>query len=59
LKLNKLQYTEGSCHSGKRLGHGTGSGIGKTSDKGMKGQNARSGGGVHPVFEGGQTPIFR
>ncbi|AGM24798.1 50S ribosomal protein L15 [Spiroplasma chrysopicola] len=59
MKLNELQYTEGSRHSKKRLGRGTGSGIGKTSGKGNKGQNARSGGGVRPGFEGGQTPIFR
>ncbi|AGM25829.1 50S ribosomal protein L15 [Spiroplasma syrphidicola EA-1] len=59
MKLNELQYTEGSRHSKKRLGRGTGSGIGKTSGKGHKGQNARSGGGVRPGFEGGQTPIFR
>jgi len=59
LKLNELKYTEVSCHSGKRLGRGTGSGIGKTSDKGTNFQNARSGGGVHPAFEGAQTPVFR
>ena len=43
----------------KRVGRGTGSGLGKTSDKGHKGQKARSGGGVRPGFEGGQTPLFR
>ena len=58
MKLNDLKYSEGSRHSGKRLGCGTGSGIGKILGKGMKGQNACSGGGVRPAFEGGQTPIF-
>jgi len=58
MKLDELKYTEGSRHCGKRLGRATGSAIGKTSGKGMKGQNARSGGGVHPAFQGGQTPIF-
>ena len=43
----------------KRVGSGTGSGLGKTSGKGHKGQKARSGGGVRPGFEGGQTPLFR
>ena len=43
----------------KRIGRGTGSGLGKTSGKGHKGQKARSGGGVRPGFEGGQTPLFR
>ena len=43
----------------KRVGRGTGSGLGKTSGKGHKGQNARSGGGVRPGFEGGQLPLFR
>ncbi len=43
----------------KRVGRGVGSGLGKTSGKGHKGQNARSGGGVRPGFEGGQMPLFR
>lgn len=43
----------------KRVGHGPGSGLGKTSGRGQKGQNARSGGGVRPGFEGGQTPLAR
>lgn len=43
----------------KRVGRGIGSGLGKTAGKGHKGQNARSGGGVRPGFEGGQTPIYR
>lgn len=59
MKLNELKYTEGSRHIRKRVGRGIGSGIGKTSTKGHKGQNARTGGGVRPGFEGGQTPIFR
>ncbi|WP_338965352.1 MULTISPECIES: 50S ribosomal protein L15 [unclassified Spiroplasma] len=59
MKLNELQYTEGARHSKKRLGRGTSSGLGKTSGKGHKGQNARTGGGVRPGFEGGQTSIFR
>lgn len=59
MKLNELQYTDGAHHSKKRLGRGTSSGLGKTAGKGHKGQNARTGGGVRPGFEGGQTPIFR
>ncbi|WP_338954823.1 50S ribosomal protein L15 [Spiroplasma endosymbiont of Polydrusus cervinus] len=59
MKLNELQYSDGARHSKKRLGRGTSSGLGKTSGKGHKGQNARTGGGVRPGFEGGQTPIFR
>ncbi|WHQ36873.1 50S ribosomal protein L15 [Spiroplasma sp. SV19] len=59
MKLNELQYSEGARHSKKCLGRGTSSGLGKTSGKGHKGQNARTGGGVRPGFEGGQTPIFR
>lgn len=59
MKLNGLQYTDGARHSKKRLGRGTSSGLGKTAGKGHKGQNARTGGGVRPGFEGGQTPIFR
>ncbi len=59
MKLHELQYTEGSRQSRKRIGRGIGSGLGKTAGKGNKGQNARSGGGVRPGFEGGQTPIYR
>ena len=59
MKLNELQPAPGSKQSGRRLGRGIGSGLGKTSGKGHKGQNARSGGGVRPGFEGGQTPLFR
>jgi large subunit ribosomal protein L15 len=49
----------GANKTRKRLGRGVGSGLGKTSGKGHKGQNARSGGGVRPGFEGGQMPIYR
>ena len=57
--LNELKPVEGARHSKKRLGRGTGSGLGKTAGKGNKGQNARSGGGVRPGFEGGQIPFFQ
>jgi len=59
MKLNELSPAPGSRPTGRRLGRGIGSGLGKTSGKGHKGQNARSGGGVRPGFEGGQTPLFR
>ena len=59
MKLNSLKPNEGATFSRKRLGRGVGSGLGKTSGKGHKGQNARSGGGVRPGFEGGQLPLFR
>lgn len=59
MKLNELTYTEGSRSNRKRIGRGQGSGTGKTSGKGNKGQNARSGGGVAIGFEGGQTPFFK
>lgn len=59
MKLNELQSNQGARHRPKRLGRGIGSGLGKTSGKGHKGQNARSGGGVRPGFEGGQNPIYR
>ena len=59
MKLNELSPAPGSRKTGRRLGRGIGSGLGKTSGKGHKGQNARSGGGVRPGFEGGQTPLFR
>lgn len=59
MKLHELRPAEGSTHSPKRLGRGVGSGHGKTSGKGHKGQNARAGGGVRPGFEGGQNPLFR
>ena len=57
--IHELTYAEGARTSKKRLGRGIGSGIGKTSGKGHKGQNARSGGGVRPGFEGGQNPLYR
>lgn len=59
MKLHELTYTKGARHEKKRVGRGTGSGTGKTSGRGMKGQNSRSGGGVRPGFEGGQTPLFQ
>ena len=57
--LNNLSPVQGARHSKKRLGRGIGSGIGHTSGTGTKGQNARSGGGVRPGFEGGQLPLFQ
>lgn len=59
MKLHELKPNEGSVQTKKRVGRGAGSGLGKTSGKGHKGQNARSGGGVRPGFEGGQLPLFR
>ncbi len=59
MRLNELKPAEGSVSKTKRLGRGIGSGLGKTSGKGHKGQNARSGGGVRPGFEGGQMPLIR
>ncbi|MDR7871593.1 MAG: 50S ribosomal protein L15 [Tissierellaceae bacterium] len=60
MKLHELRPNEGGgSKAKKRLGRGIGSGLGKTSGKGHKGQNARSGGGVRPGFEGGQMPLFR
>ncbi len=59
MKLHNLQYNEGARRDRKRIGRGHGSGTGKTSGKGHKGQNARSGGGVALGFEGGQTPLFK
>ncbi|HEY8396028.1 MAG TPA: 50S ribosomal protein L15 [Bacilli bacterium] len=59
MKLHELQPVPGSTKTRKRVGRGTGSGMGKTSGRGHKGQNARSGGGVRPAFEGGQTPLFK
>ena len=57
MKLNELSNLNATAR--KRVGRGPGSGTGKTSGKGHKGQNARSGGGVRPGFEGGQLPLFR
>ncbi|MCH5185575.1 MAG: 50S ribosomal protein L15 [Oscillospiraceae bacterium] len=59
MRLDELRPAEGSKFTRKRVGRGIGSGTGKTSGKGHKGQNARSGGGVRPGFEGGQMPIYR
>jgi len=59
MKLHELSPNPGSVKTRKRVGRGAGSGLGKTSGKGHKGQNARSGGGVRVGFEGGQLPLFR
>ena len=59
MRLDELQPAEGSKFVAKRKGRGPGTGNGKTAGKGHKGQNARSGGGVRPGFEGGQMPIYR
>ncbi len=59
MKLHELSPSEGSKKKAFRVGRGHASGNGKTSGKGHKGQNARSGGGVRPGFEGGQMPIYR
>ena len=59
MKLHELKATEGARFTSKRIGRGQGSGLGKTSGKGHKGQNARSGGGVAIGFEGGQTPLYK
>ena len=59
MKLHELSPAEGSAKAAWRKGRGIGSGNGKTAGKGHKGQNARSGGGVRPGFEGGQLPIYR
>lgn len=59
MKLHQLSPAEGSVKKGFRVGRGAGSGAGKTAGKGHKGQNARSGGGVRPGFEGGQMPLQR
>lgn len=59
MKLENLKPAEGATTKKVRVGRGIGSGIGKTSGKGHKGQNARSGGGVRPGFEGGNIPMIR
>ena len=59
MKLHELSPAQGSAKDAWRKGRGPGSGNGKTAGKGHKGQNARSGGGVRPGFEGGQFPIYR
>ncbi|MCQ2455858.1 MAG: 50S ribosomal protein L15 [Clostridia bacterium] len=59
MKLHELSPAPGSAKQAWRRGRGPGSGNGKTAGKGHKGQNARSGGGVRPGFEGGQLPLYR
>ncbi len=59
MRIDTLRPAEGATTASKRLGRGIGSGLGKTSGKGHKGQWARSGGGVRPGFEGGQMPLIR
>lgn len=59
MKLHDLRPAEGSTQKRKRVGRGTGSGKGKTSGRGTKGQKSRAGGGVRPVFEGGQLPLVK
>ena len=59
MKLHELRPAAGSKSAPKRVGRGTGSGLGRNAGKGEKGQNARSGGGVRPGFEGGQMPLYR
>jgi large subunit ribosomal protein L15 len=59
MRLNTIAPAPGAKNSGKRLGRGIGSGLGKTSGRGHKGQKSRSGGSVKPGFEGGQMPIQR
>ena len=59
MKLHELSPAAGSTKEAWRKGRGPGSGNGKTAGKGHKGQNARSGGGVRPGFEGGQLPLYR
>ena len=59
MRIDTIKPAEGATTSKKRLGRGIGSGLGKTSGKGHKGQWARSGGGVRPGFEGGQMPLIR
>ena len=59
MKLHELKPAEGSKKARRRVGRGIGSGMGKQSTRGAKGQNARTGGGVRPGFEGGQMPLQR
>lgn len=59
MRLEELKPAAGSTHRKKIVGRGIGSGVGKTSGRGHKGQKARSGGGVRPGFEGGQMPLYR
>ena len=59
MKLHELEKNIGATHRRKRVGRGPGSGLGKTSGRGQKGQKARSGASINPVFEGGQLPLYR
>ena len=59
MKLHELEKNIGATQAKKRVGRGSGSGLGKTSGHGQKGQKARSGGSINPVFEGGQLPLYR
>ena len=59
MKLHELEKNIGATHRRKRVGRGPGSGLGKTSGRGQKGQKARSGGSINPVFEGGQLTLYR
>jgi large subunit ribosomal protein L15 len=59
MKLHELSPAPGSRKAPKRVGRGTGSGLGRNAGKGEKGQNSRSGGGTRPGFEGGQMPLYR
>lgn len=59
MRLHDLKPAQGHAKSRKRVGRGTGSGLGTTAGRGMNGQKSRSGGGVRPGFEGGQMPLFR
>jgi len=59
MKLHDLRPNKGATHKRKRVGRGTGSGVGKTSGRGTKGQNSRSGGGVPATFEGGQLRLVK
>ena len=59
MKLHELEKNIGATQPKKRVGRGPGSGLGKTSGRGQKGQKARSGGSINPVFEGGQLPLYK
>ena len=59
MKLHELERNIKATGKKKRVGRGSGSGLGKTSGRGQKGQKARSGGSINPVFEGGQLPLYR
>lgn len=59
MKLHEINSAPGARHTRKRIGRGIATGHGKTSGRGHKGQNSRSGGGVRPGFEGGQNPLYR